>query len=300
MIRKIKSFLILKTIFAGLKEKRKLNLIRYNKHFLYVFNVTKDDFECFKHLNIFNTKYNTDIQDRNISTLNIAKKYIGNEGLSIIEKIKFRRIDLLYLNSNLISKIDILENYNLSSLIAINLANNFIDNISVFSKLNLKNLILLDLSSNKIEDISVLGKINFENLQTLNLSNNIITDTSSLQHNQMKKLNELNLSRNRISNFFGLVNFKLLIKLNLESNRITDRDINALRRLEPHILKELRLAHNKISDISLFCNPRYKHIFSHLKVLTLNDNAFDRDDPIIYSMIGDIIAFNSIKYAKIY
>ena len=32
----------------------------------------------------------------------------------------------------------------------------------------------------------------------------------------------------------------------------------------------------------------------------LNDNAFDRDDPIIYSMIGDIIAFNSIKYAKIY
>ena len=48
MLKKVKSNFILKKIFANIKKKRKLNIIKYNKKMTQRLKIFNDDFKIFK------------------------------------------------------------------------------------------------------------------------------------------------------------------------------------------------------------------------------------------------------------
>ena len=61
MFDNVKSKYILKEIFEKMKNKRKLNIIKYNKRIKFKSNINKKDFEIYISLREFNDKYNTNI-----------------------------------------------------------------------------------------------------------------------------------------------------------------------------------------------------------------------------------------------
>ena len=125
-------------------------------------------------LSNFNKKYNLNIEDFNITKLNLTRKFSGNELIKDLNKLKFNKLKELYLNDNDISDIKDLEKINLENLEILDLSNNDISNIDIFEKLKLYNLKKLFLIRNDITDIKVFARVNFENLETLDLRKNKI------------------------------------------------------------------------------------------------------------------------------
>ena len=122
----------------------------------------------------FNKKYNLNIEDFNITKLNLTRKFSGNELIKDLSKMKFNKLKELYLNDNDISDIKDLEKINFDKLEILDLSNNDIANIDILEKLKLVNLKKLFLIRNDISDIKVFGKINLENLEILDLRKNKI------------------------------------------------------------------------------------------------------------------------------
>ena len=141
MLDNVKSKYIQKEIFDKIQNKRKLNIIKYNKRIKVKLNINKEDFEIYIILKEFNNKYQTNIIDIDIRELNLSERQIGNEELKDIVKIKFKKLKELNLRWNNISDINILE------------------------KVDFKELNKLDLSYNKISDINILEKVNFKELK---------------------------------------------------------------------------------------------------------------------------------------
>ena len=75
-------------------------------------DINKKDFEIYITLKEFNNKYNTNIEDIDIRELNLSEKYIENEGLKDLAKIKFKELNKLDLSNNKISDISVLEKVN--------------------------------------------------------------------------------------------------------------------------------------------------------------------------------------------
>ena len=69
MLNKIRSVYIISEIFKNLRNKRKLNLVKYNKKIMNRLNITKEDFKAYDLLKQFNNKYNTNIEDVEIEEL---------------------------------------------------------------------------------------------------------------------------------------------------------------------------------------------------------------------------------------
>ena len=162
MLDNLKSKYILKKILEKIKNKRKLNIIKYNKIIKAKLNINKEDFEIYITLKEFNNKYKTNIEDIDIRELNLRWKNIGNEGLKDLAKIKFKELNKLDLSWNKISDISVLEKVNFKELNKLVLNGNKISDISILEKVNFKELNKLDLSYNEISDISVLEKVNFK------------------------------------------------------------------------------------------------------------------------------------------
>ena len=116
MLDNVKSKYILKEIFEKIKNKRKLNIIKYSKRIMAKLNINKDAFEIYITLKEFNIKYNTSIEDIDTRELNIIERNIGNEGLKDLVKIKFKDLKELNLSYNEISDINILEKVNFIEL----------------------------------------------------------------------------------------------------------------------------------------------------------------------------------------
>ena len=150
MLDNLKSKYILQKIFEKIKNKRKLNIIKYNKIIKTKLNINKEDFEIYITLKEFHNKYNINIEDIDIKELNLRNRNIGNEGLKDLVKINFNKLEEINLSENEISDINILE------------------------KVNFKELKKLYLYNNKISDIKVLEKVKFEKLEELDLSENKI------------------------------------------------------------------------------------------------------------------------------
>ena len=131
MLDYVKSKYILKEIFEKIKNKRKLNIIKYNKRIKLKLNINKEDFEIYITLKEFNNKYNTNIEDIDIKVLNLSERYIGDEGLKDLVKIKFKELIILDLSVNEISDINILEKVDFKELKELNLSENEISNIDV-------------------------------------------------------------------------------------------------------------------------------------------------------------------------
>ena len=127
MLDKVKSKYILKEIFEKIKNKRKLNIIKYNKIIKAKLNINKEDFEIYITLKEFNNKYKTNIEDIDIREINLSRINIENEGLKDLAKIKFKELKELNLSGNEISNINILENVNFNELEELDLSLNKIN-----------------------------------------------------------------------------------------------------------------------------------------------------------------------------
>ena len=141
MLENVKSKYIIKEIFEMIKNKRKLNIIKYNKTIQSKLNINKEDFEMCTYLKEFNQKYKTSIGDIDIRELYLSEKNINNEGLKDLIKIKFKDLKKLYLIKNKIS------------------------NINTLNEVNFEELKILDLNGNYISDINALEKVKFNKLK---------------------------------------------------------------------------------------------------------------------------------------
>ena len=146
MLDNINIISLLEEIFKRVRNKRKLNLIKYNKRMLMRLNINKQEFEIYTKLKEFNNKYSTNIEDIDVKELNLNKRRIKNEGLKDLIEIKFKEINKLDLGDNKISE------------------------INVFEKATFSQLKELNLSGNELSDLNILEKVNFEQLEELNLS----------------------------------------------------------------------------------------------------------------------------------
>ena len=89
-----------------------------------------------KLLKEFNKKYNLDINDFNITKLNLSRKFAGNELLKNLSKLKFNELKELYLYDNDISEIKDFQKINFEKLEILDLCNNNISDIKLFEKIN--------------------------------------------------------------------------------------------------------------------------------------------------------------------
>ena len=284
MLSLIHSKFILDSIFKNIRNKRKLNLIKYNKSLLNTLNITKEDFNAYLTLHEFNKKYNTNIEDIDIKELDLSQNNIGNEGLKFLCEIKFThliKLNLCYnLKKNENKNIDIV-NYILSNM---NKTSDKISDINVLEKINLNNLKELYLSHNNISDINVLQTVNFDNINIINLSSNKIKNVDILEKTKFKELKILDLSWNEINNINILdkVNFVKLKELNLSNNRI--KEINVLKNVKFEKLEILLLDNNAIKNINGLENEYLKE----LTILNLTNN-----------MISDITPLEKAKLEKL-
>ena len=181
MLDKVKNKYIFEKIFRLMKNKRKLNIIKYNKRIMGRLNINKEHLENYIKLEEFNKKYNTKINDIDIKELNLKNKNIGDEGLKFLIKIEFNGLKNLDLSNNQISDINILDRVNFKELKNLDLSNNQISDINVLEKVNFKKLNKIILSLNKISNINILEKVNFKELKELNLHYNKISDKTILE-----------------------------------------------------------------------------------------------------------------------
>ena len=200
MLDNVKSKYIINEIFETIKNKRKLNIIKYNKRIKFRLSINKEHFDNYIKLNEFNNKYNTNIEDINNKELNLENKRIGNEGLKSLFKIEFKELKELNLSYNEISDINILEKVKFKELKVLNLINNKISDIKVLENVNFKKLEKLKLNYNKISDIKILENVDFKELNKLDLRSNEISDIKVLENVNFKELKELDLSFNNIDN----------------------------------------------------------------------------------------------------
>ena len=176
MLDNVKSKYIIKEIFEKIKNKRKLNIIKYNKRIKIRLNINKEDFEIYINLKEFNNKYKTNIEDIDIKELNLSKRNMGNEGFKDLVKIKFKELNKLDLSYNKISDINILGKVNFKELKELYLYDNEISDINILEKVDFKELKELDLIQNQISDINVLEKVDFKKLNKLDLYGNYLQE----------------------------------------------------------------------------------------------------------------------------
>ena len=239
MLVKIRSKYIIKEIFNNMKNKRKLNIIKYNKKILGRLNINKEQFENYITLKEFNNKYYTNIEDIDLKELNLSNKNIDYEGLKDLVKIKFKELNKLNLSENEITDINILERVNYKKLKELNLSYNQISDINILEKVNFHELEKLNLSYNQISDINLLKKVKFPELIELNLAYNRLSNLNVLKKANFKALNILNLSHNQISDItiFKKVNFMDLYEFNLSCNQI---NINSNTSIIKHLKSRIK------------------------------------------------------------
>lgn len=118
-----------------------------------------------------------------------------------------------------------------TELQALDLGHQAIEDISVIGDY-LPNLRVLILADNKIKDISPLAKL--KHLHYLELFMNDITDATPLA--ECKEMVDLNISFNyRFSNIDGILNYPLLERLWLISDRISADSYNKIRETYPNV-----------------------------------------------------------------
>ena len=156
----------------------------------------------------------------NLLAIDFTRRNLGNEIIELIQCVGFNSLKELILNSNKISDINYLENYQCFGLTKLWLGLNQISDISVLQKVNFVSLKDLNLESNNISDISVLEKTNFPLLENLNLSDNRISDINVLEKVKFPNIEYIYFMKNNIYDIQVLerVKFDKLVSINLLGN----------------------------------------------------------------------------------
>ena len=75
-----------------MRNKRKLNTIKYSKIIKERLNIYKKDFEVYLYIKEFNNTYKVNIEDIDIKKLNLSNLYIRNDALTLLSTIEFKNI----------------------------------------------------------------------------------------------------------------------------------------------------------------------------------------------------------------
>ncbi len=134
MLKKIRSNLIMKTIFKNIHNKIKLKIIKYNKYMIKRLDIKTEDYKIYELLKEFNEKLELNIKDIDIKELNLQNKNIGNKELELLKNLNFKELEILNLSFNQISDIKVLEKVNFKELKELDLRYNNIDNNSTIIK----------------------------------------------------------------------------------------------------------------------------------------------------------------------
>ena len=179
MLADIKSKYLLEMIFDFLRKRIKLKIVKYNKNLQEKLNIVREDFKQYKLLKETNAKLNLNIEDTDLTYLDLNDKKLNENGLDDLNKIEFIKLKSLILSNNKIKDIKPLYKYNLE---------------------------ILDLSKNKISEINIFHNNNFTDLKELYLGDNKISSIKLLENAKFKKLRILDLSHNNFSDFDDLEN----------------------------------------------------------------------------------------------
>ena len=109
MLNEIKSKYILYIIFDTIKNRSKMNIIKYNKILLRKLNITKDEFKAYQSLKDFNKIFNTSIKDIDVEEIDLSNKNLEIEKLIYFNFMEFKQLKKLLLNNNNLSDISVLE-----------------------------------------------------------------------------------------------------------------------------------------------------------------------------------------------
>ena len=73
-----------------MRNKRKLNTIKYNKLIKERLNIYQKDFEVYLYIKEFNNTYKVNIEDIDIKKLNLSNLYIRNDALKLLKKLNLK------------------------------------------------------------------------------------------------------------------------------------------------------------------------------------------------------------------
>jgi len=126
----------------------------------------------------------------------------------------FTSLEILSLNNNEITSIDVLKNIYCPLLRELYLSRNKISSIDVLKDLKIKKLQILWLSENNISSIDVLDKVEFPQLRKLGLSKNKINNIDVFNNTKFRQLYELYLNDNEfdLDTYYELIE-KLSLKI---------------------------------------------------------------------------------------
>ena len=181
MLDNIKSKIILKIVMEHLRQKLKLKIVKNNKKLINKLNLTIKDFQRFEKIRKLSAKYGLQLKDEGIiKTLNFKMDFAKNAIWEDLIDLKLDKLEVLNLNCNEITTIDLLEKVEFQKLKILILSNNKISDIKVLEKVEFKELKNLNLETNCISNINVLENVKFEKLEVLNISENKIADINNL------------------------------------------------------------------------------------------------------------------------
>ena len=100
MLYKISCKYIFEKIFEFILNKKKLNIIKYNKVIMNKLKIKKRNFQIYDILKAFNSKYKLNIYDFSITELNINFNNFKNEEIKDLCAMPFNELRKLYLNNN--------------------------------------------------------------------------------------------------------------------------------------------------------------------------------------------------------
>ena len=190
-----------------------------------------------------------------------------------------RRLDL---SENALTSLDALSG--LADLTWIKATGNQVTSLGALNRL--EKLKVLNLSENKLAG-ELVGLAGLVELQALVLSNNGLTSADGLR--RLTNLNTLVLSNNKLEKVPPLQGLSKLTKLSLSNNQIVA--FPALPSDCAHVLRELRLAHNRITRLPL----ERLSVLGKLEILDLGHNLLDRAEVVGLASSTASTGLRSIK-----
>ena len=124
MLANISNKYIIELLFTYMRDIRKLIIIKYNKNLKERINMTNKDYEVYRNLVVFNKTYKTNIEDINIKELNLTRKRIKIDAISILNKIEFKDLKILNLSNNEVSNLSGLKSASFKNIEILNLEKN--------------------------------------------------------------------------------------------------------------------------------------------------------------------------------
>ena len=140
--------------------------------------------------------YKQDLKEEETEQIEIDNQFFNNYDLKVLAQMPLKKLHLLTLENNCISKIDCLKNADFPDLIILNLNNNAIEDISVLKDVKFDKIEALLLRNNSIKNIDVFGIKNFTMLREIDLRNNKIKNINVFESHKLDFLQCLYLSYN--------------------------------------------------------------------------------------------------------